>query len=83
MIGITVIWSPDQPVERMPVVDVDASFRALQNKANDYLIDRELQKTRASPAFAACACRTWPSRKTSAARSRIAHASTWAPATWA
>jgi hypothetical protein len=27
------------------VVDVDAKFRSKQNKANDYLVDRELQKT--------------------------------------
>ena len=45
MFGMTVIWSPDKPVGRMPVVDVDASFRSVQNKANDYLIDRQLQKT--------------------------------------
>ena len=45
MFGMTVIWSPDHPVPPNPVVDVDANFRAKQNKANDYLIDRELQKT--------------------------------------
>jgi hypothetical protein len=45
MFGMTVVWSPDKPVGRMPVVDVDANFRAKQTKANDYLIDRELQKT--------------------------------------
>jgi nitrite reductase/ring-hydroxylating ferredoxin subunit len=45
MFGMTVIWSPDKPVERMPIVETDANFRAKQNKANDYLIDRELQKT--------------------------------------
>jgi len=45
MFGMTVIWSPDKPVGRMPVVDVDAKFHAVQSKANDYLIDRQLQKT--------------------------------------
>jgi hypothetical protein len=45
MFGITVIWSPDKPVGRMPVVETDAQFRSLQNKGNDYLIDRQLQKT--------------------------------------
>jgi len=45
MFGMTVLWSPDKPVGRMPVVDVDADFRSKQNRANDYLIDRQLQKT--------------------------------------
>jgi len=45
MFGMTVIWSPDKPVARMPVVEVDANFRSKQNRANDYLIDRQLQKT--------------------------------------
>jgi hypothetical protein len=45
MFGMTVVWSPDHPVQAFPVVDVDANFRARQNRANDYLIDRQLQKT--------------------------------------
>jgi phthalate 4,5-dioxygenase len=45
MFGITVVWSPDKPVSRMPVVETDANFRSVQNKSNDYLIDRALQKT--------------------------------------
>jgi nitrite reductase/ring-hydroxylating ferredoxin subunit len=45
MFGMTVIWSPDKAVGRMPVVETDANFRAKQSKANDYLIDRQLQKT--------------------------------------
>jgi nitrite reductase/ring-hydroxylating ferredoxin subunit len=45
MFGMTVIWSPDHPVQRFPVVEIDDHFRARQNKANDYLIDRQLQKT--------------------------------------
>jgi hypothetical protein len=45
MIGITVTWSAEHPVPKRPFVDVDANYVALQNKANDYLIDREAQKT--------------------------------------
>jgi phthalate 4,5-dioxygenase oxygenase subunit len=45
MIGITAQWSPTTPVAKRPFVDVDASYVPLQNKGNDYLIDREAQKT--------------------------------------
>jgi phthalate 4,5-dioxygenase oxygenase subunit len=45
MIGMTVIWSPDQPFSVPPVVDFDAQFRSRQNKHNDCLVDRELQRT--------------------------------------
>ncbi len=45
MFGMTVIWSPDKPVSRMPIVETDANFRPTQTRANDYLIDRQLQKT--------------------------------------
>jgi nitrite reductase/ring-hydroxylating ferredoxin subunit len=45
MMGMTVIWSPDTLVSAPPIVDVDASFRSSQNRGNDYLIDRQLQKT--------------------------------------
>ncbi len=45
MIGITVTWSTDHPVPKRPVVEVDSSYVPLQNKSNDYLIDREAQKT--------------------------------------
>jgi hypothetical protein len=45
MFGMTVVWSPDHPVQAFPVVEVDANFRAKQNKSNDYLVDRQLQKT--------------------------------------
>jgi nitrite reductase/ring-hydroxylating ferredoxin subunit len=45
MFGMTVVWNPDKPVGRMPVVETDANFLAKQTKANDYLIDRQLQKT--------------------------------------
>jgi hypothetical protein len=42
---MTVTWSTEHPVPRRPFVEVDANYVALQNKANDYLIDREAQKT--------------------------------------
>jgi nitrite reductase/ring-hydroxylating ferredoxin subunit len=45
MFGMTVIWSPDHPVQRTPIVEIDDTFRAKQNRSNDYLIDRSLQKT--------------------------------------
>ena len=45
MFGMTVIWSTDKPVAALPVVEVDETFRARQTRANDYLIDRQLQKT--------------------------------------
>jgi phthalate 4,5-dioxygenase len=45
MIGITATWNPAQPVPKRPFVDVDSNYYPLQNKANDYLIDREAQKT--------------------------------------
>jgi len=46
MIGITVVWSPDKDVPQTPVVEVDENYRSIRNKDNDYLIDRELQKTK-------------------------------------
>jgi phthalate 4,5-dioxygenase len=45
MIGITVTWSAEHPVPQRPFVEVDANYVPLQNKGNDYLIDREAQKT--------------------------------------
>jgi phthalate 4,5-dioxygenase len=45
MIGITATWNTEQAIPRRPFVDVDDSFVPLQNKSNDYLIDREAQKT--------------------------------------
>lgn len=45
MIGITVVYSDSHPVEQRPFVEVDDAFVALQNKSNDYLIDRVAQKT--------------------------------------
>lgn len=45
MIGITATWNPSQVVPKRPFVDVDANYFPIQNKGNDYLIDREAQKT--------------------------------------
>jgi phthalate 4,5-dioxygenase oxygenase subunit len=45
MIGITATWNPSQAVPKRPFVDVDGSYFPIQNKDNDYLIDREAQKT--------------------------------------
>jgi hypothetical protein len=45
MIGITAQWNPEREIPKRPFVDVDASYFPIQNKANDYLIDREAQKT--------------------------------------
>jgi len=45
MIGITATWNTEQAIPRRPFVDVDAEYVPQQNKANDYLIDREAQKT--------------------------------------
>jgi phthalate 4,5-dioxygenase len=44
-IGITVTWSSEHPVPQRPFVEVDSDFVPLQNKGNDYLIDRVAQKT--------------------------------------
>ncbi|MBV8714643.1 MAG: Rieske 2Fe-2S domain-containing protein [Chloroflexi bacterium] len=44
-IGITVTWSSQHPVPQRPFVEVDSDFVPLQNKSNDYLIDREAQRT--------------------------------------
>ncbi|MBV9582093.1 MAG: Rieske 2Fe-2S domain-containing protein [Chloroflexi bacterium] len=45
MIGITVTWSAEHPVPQRPFVEVDPNYFPLQNKGNDYQIDREAQKT--------------------------------------
>jgi phthalate 4,5-dioxygenase len=45
MIGITATWNTEQAIPRRPFVDVDDTYFPLQNKSNDYLIDREAQKT--------------------------------------
>jgi nitrite reductase/ring-hydroxylating ferredoxin subunit len=54
MLGITVSWRADRPLDANeiaavkagmgPHVQSDAKFNPLRNKANDYEIDRELQK---------------------------------------
>jgi len=45
MIGITATWNTEREIPRHPFVDVDGNYLPLQNKSNDYLIDREAQKT--------------------------------------
>jgi phthalate 4,5-dioxygenase oxygenase subunit len=45
MIGMTAIWNTQNEIPHNPFVDVDDRFYAVQNKANDYLIDRVAQKT--------------------------------------
>jgi phthalate 4,5-dioxygenase len=45
MIGITATWNTEHEIPRRPFVDVDQNYFPLQNKSNDYLIDREAQKT--------------------------------------
>jgi phenylpropionate dioxygenase-like ring-hydroxylating dioxygenase large terminal subunit len=55
MIGFTVTWHPDRPLsfeERAQIeswlgvhTEVDASFKPVRNKANDYLVDRALQRS--------------------------------------
>jgi phthalate 4,5-dioxygenase len=45
MIGITATWNIEHAIPQRPFVEVDANYYSLQNKRNDYLIDREAQKT--------------------------------------
>ncbi len=45
MIGISVAWNPNEPVEQKPLVPVDKNYVPLQTKANDFWIDRAAQKT--------------------------------------
>jgi nitrite reductase/ring-hydroxylating ferredoxin subunit len=45
MIGITATWNTSQEIAKRPFVDVDDNYFPLQNKSNDYLIDRLAQKT--------------------------------------
>src|SRR5579859_1497922 len=47
MIGITATWNASAalPTPRRPFVEVDSDYYPVQNRANDYLIDREAQKT--------------------------------------
>ncbi|HEX5141852.1 MAG TPA: Rieske 2Fe-2S domain-containing protein [Dehalococcoidia bacterium] len=54
MIGITVSWNPERAfteqdmryLQTGPHAEVDERFMPVRNKANDYLIDRQAQKTR-------------------------------------
>ena len=56
MLGFTVAWRPDQPLTEADVAKIEtwdyvysevnpATFRPLRHAGNDYLIDRELQRT--------------------------------------
>jgi len=55
MLGFTVTWHPDRPLslsERAQIeswigvhTEVDATFKPLRNRANDYLVDRALQRS--------------------------------------
>src|SRR5260370_38212833 len=55
MMGFTVTWHPDRPLsqdERAQIeswlgvhTEVDARFKPVRNKGNDYLIDRALQRS--------------------------------------
>ncbi len=46
MIGMTVFFNPDGPIQAGPAVPVDAKYRSLLNKANEYGMSREDQKTK-------------------------------------
>jgi nitrite reductase/ring-hydroxylating ferredoxin subunit len=46
MIGMTVTWNPEHPIEGRPFVEVDEKYFPTRNKFNDYQIDREAQKTK-------------------------------------
>jgi phthalate 4,5-dioxygenase len=46
MMGLSVVWNPEQPVSGGPLVPVDANYVPIQRKDNDFLIDRQAQKTR-------------------------------------
>jgi nitrite reductase/ring-hydroxylating ferredoxin subunit len=45
MIGITATWNAEHEIPKRPFVDVDSNYYPIQNKSNDYLIDRQAQKT--------------------------------------
>jgi nitrite reductase/ring-hydroxylating ferredoxin subunit len=45
MIGITATWNAEHEIPKRPFVDVDSNYFPIQNKSNDYLIDRQAQKT--------------------------------------
>src|SRR6266545_2373311 len=71
MIGMTVIWSPDHAITVPPVVNVDEKFHSPRTSAMTTWSTGSSRRRRASPAFVACACRIWRSRRTSAGRSPI------------
>jgi phenylpropionate dioxygenase-like ring-hydroxylating dioxygenase large terminal subunit len=59
MLGFTVTWHPDRPLNEREVAEIESwtgvhtevdpkTFKPLRNKDNEYLIDRELQRSRSS-----------------------------------
>src|SRR5579864_903045 len=59
MMGFTVTWHPDRPLTEAEVAQIESwlgvhtevdprTFKPLRNKDNDYLIDRELQRSKRS-----------------------------------
>ena len=84
----TYTWNPDRPITdtEMAVITggrasvhsvVDEHYRPVRNRANDYLIDREAQRTTSFTGVQGISSRT-PTSKTARARSTTARASTWA-----
>ena len=56
MLGFTVTWHPDRPLSRDERAQIEswlgvhtevdaATFKPLRNRSNDYLVDRELQRS--------------------------------------
>jgi len=59
MMGFTVTWHPDRPLTEQEVAEIESwtgvhtevdarTFKPVRNKDNDYLLDRALQRSRAS-----------------------------------
>jgi phthalate 4,5-dioxygenase oxygenase subunit len=59
MLGFTVTWHPDRPLDQREVAEIESwtgvhvevdpkTFTPVRNRANDYLLDRGLQRSRAS-----------------------------------
>jgi len=46
MVGITATWNAEHDISGPPFVEVDANYQSIRNKGNDYLIDRQEQKTK-------------------------------------
>ena len=59
MMGFTVAWHPDRPLNQREIAEIESwtgvhtevdprTFKPVRNKGNDYLLDRNLQRSRAS-----------------------------------